>query len=471
MKPLFARAWIQPMLALLLWAAPAEAWTAPPQPAGPEAREQGIRDACAAVERRITRAVLPGGLKVAMLQRPESAGGVALFLRLRLGTESALQGRQGAADLCTAMLFCGTRTRSAERLKADFLKLGANPETSAQNDEMTVKVETTRAGLPALLRLLADMLRNPAFPKAGLARVRREKLAQQEEAANSAAELGGIWLWQRLNPYPAGHPLAVESPQQKRASLLAATLKDVRAFHHDLFGAVGELAMVGDLEPGPTQALLESLFGNWRAATPWQRIPRRFTEIPPESKTFNLPVGSVARFEAGTLLPLRRDDPDWLALELATSILVRDTRVRFKQAHPGAAGTAIDLETVLEPGAEDPCSCWRLAGTADAGQLDALVQAFREACAQARAEGYGPEALQRAKVDAQWLQSGVMVSDERCAEWLANQLAAGGDMAQEAARTIRTQALTPEQVRQAIRKYLDPEKMVMIKAGPLTPPK
>ena len=115
------------------------------------------------IEARTTRSTLPSGFKLALLPKKTRGRAVFATLNLRYGSEQALMNRGSAAGLVAKMLLRGTRSKSRQQIQDDLDRLKArvlffgNPTSAAGG------IETTRDNLPAVLRLVGEVLRHPAF--------------------------------------------------------------------------------------------------------------------------------------------------------------------------------------------------------------------------------------------------------------------------------------------------------------------
>ena len=125
-----------------------------------------------------------------------------------------------------------------------------------------------------------------------------------------------------MNPYPKGDVRYVPTPDESIEDYKAATSEDVKKFHADFYGASrAELAIVGDFDAGEVRTLATALFGDWKSAKPFERVPRPYQAVSPSKETLETPDKANAFFIAGVNLPLRDDDPDYPALVLGNYML------------------------------------------------------------------------------------------------------------------------------------------------------
>ena len=66
----------------------------------------------------------------------------------------------------------GTNAHTGQQLRDELARLNAQMSASASVAGANLSVDTVRAGLPAALRLAAEVLRKPAFSQADFEKVR-----------------------------------------------------------------------------------------------------------------------------------------------------------------------------------------------------------------------------------------------------------------------------------------------------------
>jgi zinc protease len=135
------------------------------------------------LERR-TKFVDLGGVKAGLLQKKNRGETVSLVLTLHYGNEESLKGLTTAAGMLPSLLMAGTKKHDRQSLRdvmdAEGIRIspgagggggrrggrrgggGGGPGTPGQ---LTFSIEAKRSTLPTAIKLLGEILREPAFPK------------------------------------------------------------------------------------------------------------------------------------------------------------------------------------------------------------------------------------------------------------------------------------------------------------------
>ena len=144
------------------------------------------------------------------------------------------------------MLDEGTASRDALALSETLQRLGATLSTRASLETSTVTLSALTEQLDASLDLFADVILNPAFKDADMARIRQQTLAAiQQEAAQPFSM--ALRVMPRLL-YGDGHPYSLPLTGTGTVeSVNGLTVADLERFHRTWFVPNNaKLIVVGD---------------------------------------------------------------------------------------------------------------------------------------------------------------------------------------------------------------------------------
>jgi len=181
------------------------------------------------IEARVIRKTLPGGMKLALLPKKTRGGTVVAQLTLQWGDEQSKLNRAAACGITSGMLLRGTQKNSREQLRNQFDRLKANVGVGGDGGS----IETVRENLAEVLRLTAEVLRQPSFPNEEFEQLRRSSLTGIDTQRSDPGALAGLALSRHLNPYPPEHWLYTTTLEERSARLKALALDDVRRCYAD----------------------------------------------------------------------------------------------------------------------------------------------------------------------------------------------------------------------------------------------
>ena len=174
-----------------------------------------------------------------------------------------------------------------------------------------------------MLRLAAEILRQPAFPADEFEQLKQQRLAGLEQAKSEPQVLGQVQLQRHLRPYPKGDVRYVPTIEESIADVKAVTLDDAKKFYTDFYGASnGEFSVVGDFDAAEISKLASELFGCVEVATPVHASGRYLpAHVPPIDQSIETPDKANAVFIAGTQSQRARHGSDYAALVLGNFML------------------------------------------------------------------------------------------------------------------------------------------------------
>jgi zinc protease len=419
------------------------------------------------IDSKTLRSTLPNGMALALLPKKTRGETVVASVTLRFGDLQRLMNMATVADLTADMLMRGSTKHTRQQIKDEFDRLKARVSISGTQPQTTATLETTRANLPEVLTLLAEVLTSPAFPSDELEALRQENLAAIEQQRTEPDALAQTAYGRHMNPYPTGDPRYSPTLDELFGWYKATTLDQVKRFYADLYGASNaQMAIVGDIDPAETAALVGKLFGSWKSPSGYTRVPRPYQAVAPENQAIETPDKANAFFIAGLNLKMRDDDPDYPAMVLGNYMLGGGflnsrlaSRIRQKEGLSYGVGSQFQASPLDQNGSFVTFAIY-------APQNEAKLEAaFKEEIARALKDGFTDQEIKEAK--SGYLQ-GRQVSraqDGPLANRLSQDLFLKRTMKWDTDLEAKITALTPAQVQAALQKYIDPAKFVIIKAG------
>ncbi|WLT31214.1 pitrilysin family protein [Geothrix sp. PMB-07] len=414
------------------------------------------------------RFVSAAGMKVALLPKKTRGESVSLQLNLHLGSEASLKGKDIAGSLAAQMLMRGSAKHSRQQIQDELDHLKAELSLGGDAETVRASLTTVRAHLPAVLDLLAELLKQPAYDQDEFAKLVNESSASIEASRKEPGMVAQMALRTHLDPFPQGHVRHVLSIDESIAAIKGAKLEEVKAFHQAFYGAsAAELSVVGDFDAAAIQSQVQALFGSWKAPEAFQRIPGKLkTDAAPLNARLETPEKAQAFFLATLSLPVKDSDADYPALVLGNHLLGGGAinsrianRLRQKEGLSYGAGSQ------LMASAQDQVGQWLAYAIYAPENLERLEAAFREELTLALDKGFTAEEIAAAKTS--WLQAQATgrAQDRPLAGRLSADQFNGRTQAFQADLESKVQALGNDQILAALRKYFAVDKLNIARAG------
>jgi zinc protease len=414
------------------------------------------------IESRVVRRKLANGINAAFLPKKTRGGRVVANLVLHWGDEKSLTHREVACSFAGSMLTRGTLKKTRAELQDAFDKL--NAVVSIGGDGASIEVR--RENLAAALRLVAEALREPAFPAAEFEEMKRAALTGAEAQRGDPGALAGVRLARHLYAYPEGHPHYTPTIEERIGWMRKATLQDAVGCYRELFGATGaDFVVVGEFDADETARLAEELFGGWKSPRAFARVPARHFERPRFENDVNTPDKANAVLRGGINLKMRDDHPDFPAMILANHLLGGSSIARVPARVREKEGLSYSTYTSFTSSAFDESASFRVSSIFAPENRARVEAAIREELVRAAREGFSAaevEAGRKSLLEARRLSR---TQDRALAGRLGSYLFAKRTFAWDIDFEARIAALTPEQVNGALRRHIDPERLSVVTAG------
>ncbi len=435
---------------------------------GGQARAQGeaFDPAPMNIESRTHRETI-GGVKTAFVPKKTRGGSVNAQIVLRFGDSNSLQNKGPIGSQVVSMLMRGTAKHSRQQIQDELDKLKARVYTYGNAEQCVVNIETIRENLPAVIKLVNEFLKEPVFPAEEWEKLRQEQLAQIEEQKSDPQALAFLEMNRHLSPYSKSDPRYIATFDEQVATLKAITPDQLKQFYKDFYGASNaNVAISGDFDEKEVTNLLKQDLSEWKSLQPYSRLTKTYTEIAAIDKAIETPDKANATFTAQLKLPLGENDSDYPALLLGNEILGGGflnsrlaTRIRQKE------GLSYGIGSFAYADAQDKIGGWGAYAIYAPENAARLEAAFREEIDKMLKEGFTAKEVEEAKKG--WLQNNQVqrAQDGFLAGKLEDHLTFNRTFKWEEELENKVKALTPEQINAAMKKYIDPAKISIVKAG------
>ncbi|MBC7543165.1 MAG: insulinase family protein [Candidatus Sericytochromatia bacterium] len=269
------------------------------------------------------RIEMPNGMSVLVSENHANpTATISGFLRLNAPYSTPQE--QMIGGLTGAMLDRGTQKRSKEQMAKDFGAIGGGIAVSGDVLRANFNGKSLTRDLGTIVAASAEMMRTPAFSEAEFAKVKQQIIAGVKSHQDDAKVQAAVAFSAKL--FPVGDYRRALSPAEQIATVQAATLADVKAFHKKYYGPKeGALVVVGDVTPAQVKTLVAQTFGDWDGPTPGNLDIRVLPARPQSRQVVNMPDKSNVVLSLGNVSPLTVTSPDFATASVLNRILGGDT--------------------------------------------------------------------------------------------------------------------------------------------------
>lgn len=405
-------------------------------------------------------------MKLVMLPKKTRGGVVVARVNLRFGDEKSLAGKAAAAGLAGATLMRGTKNKSRQQIQDETDRLKANIMVMGNAMSASANIQTVEVNLDGALRLTAEVLREPAFPEAEVEQVRTQRITGIENQKSEPTVLAITDFRRHMSPFPRTDPRYVATPDEQVADLKKVTADEVRAFYKQFYGASdGEIAIVGQFDPGKMEKLVTDLFGNWKSPSHYARLVDTYRPVDPVNNKIETPDKTNALFVAGVRTKMNDEDPDYPAMLIANFILGGSGNSRLFKRVRDKEGLSYGVNSNFSAPTKDDSASLTASAISNPTNAPKVEASIKDELARTVKDGFTADEVSAAKKS--WLdeQSVQRSEDGNLMNILSSHAFWGRTMKWDEAVETKVAALTPEQISAAFRRHVDLAGLTIVKAG------
>ena len=421
-----------------------------------------------AIEERLDRIPLGEGINAVILPRKTRGQSVNLRLTLRFGTEQSLRDQTTATELLATLMTRGTRSLSRQELQDALDQCRSQLSASGEAGAVTFSLKTRREFLPQAIELLRQIVREPALDATELGILQRETITGLEQQLKEPQALATQQVRRKLYPYEPSDPRYVATSAEKITRTRDVTAAQLTTLHSRFLGSqAGELVLLGDFDTEETMPLLKNMLADWKAPEPYERLTYSAPEnIQGGYDTIETPGKANSMYFGATAFALSDTHPDYAALVIGDFVLGGGSlssrlgdRVRQKDGLSYGVGSGFQARSL------DERAAFYVYAIANPKNIPRVHQAIREELDRILKDGITEEELAAAQDGYLQKQQVSRSSPASLAGTLSSTARTARTMKYYADLEQQIRSLTTDQVRAALRKHIDPERLIVVAAG------
>lgn len=421
-----------------------------------------------AIEQRVIRGDLVGGIEYALLPKKTRGDSVSLMMTLRFGTPESLKDKMGAVELLGLLMARGTTDLDYQQLQDEYTRLKADVSVYTLMGLLQIQVKTKQDQLADVIDLIGKVIKSPRLDETELEVIRRQTITSLEKSKTEPNSLAPRRVRELLSPYPKDDIRYVKSIDEEIAMYEEATIEQIRNLHAEYIGnQKGELAVVGNFDPEAVLSAVKSQFEGWTTNQPFVRIDRPANpDASGELVMIETPDKSNALLYTSQQYALSDLDPEYAALVLGNFVLGGGSlssrladRVRQQE------GLSYGVRSGLSARAKDNRVDLTLYAITNPANRDRLMKVIREEIDRLLADGVTADELEKAKQSYLQAERISRTGDPSLNSLLLQSMFLGRTMEAVTLHEEQIQNATLDEVNAAIRKYIDPDKFVTALAG------
>jgi len=392
---------------------------------------------------------------------------VVILGSLPAGDAMAEPGNIAVPTLAGMMLDRGTKKLDKFAIAEQLDNVGAEIAFSVGTQSLEIRAKCLKKDLSLVIGLIAAELRTPALQVNEFNKAKQQFIGALEASAQNTEARAQEAFGRAV--FPQGHPNRQHTVGEYEAAAKAATLDELKAFHAKYYGpAHMTLVVVGDVAASEAQTEIDKAFSGWTGGQDYVRPAMPAVLKAPSEVSVPLTDKPSVSVLIGQPTGLRYKDSDALALRVGTAILGSGFTgrllgiVRDKEGLTYSIGAAMADDSIVD-------GRWYISASFAPALLDRGIASTRRELDRWWKDGVTDQELAARK---QGLIGSYLVglsTTTGLANAILTDVQRGYDVSRVETYPGAVKALTRDEVDSAIKNHLNPNLMVLVKAGSVAP--
>ncbi|MDZ8107081.1 MAG: pitrilysin family protein [Nostoc sp. DedQUE12a] len=402
------------------------------------------------------------GLRLLLLS-DRSTPTVTLSGYIQAGTEFDSNEQAGLAAFVAENLLSGTKTKDALTIAKTLAERGASLDFHAYPEGVQIEGDSLAPDLLILIEILADVLKNSTFPVKELELHRQQTLTDLQIELDEPSEVAKRIFVQSI--YPQKHPLHTFPTEKSLQRIKRQDVIDFKVKHYRPDTTV--LVLVGDFEVESVRSLIESKFADWQVSGEPPTL--KYPTVPLPEKIVSVNRVLAGKAQAVTYMgytSINRYDPRFSEVLVLNQILGGDTL-------SSRLGTEVRDRQGLSYGIYSYFLVGKNAGTfliemqtSPEDSTKAIVST-RQILQQIHQQGVTALEVETAKRTLIGNYNVSLANPEELTDTILMNEVYGLEQVELHSFAQKIQQVTIEEVNQAARELIHPDKIVVVTAGPV----
>ncbi|MEO8932750.1 MAG: pitrilysin family protein [Xanthomarina sp.] len=368
-------------------------------------------------------------------------------------------------SLTTQLLSKGTLKNDKIQFSQKLEKLGVSIYIGADTYNVNMSFKCLKKDLNTVIELLAEELRQPLFDANEFKLIKDQNIGQLKQGLLDPSTMGSIALKQIM--YPVGHPNYATSIEALIKEIENTTLEDVKAFHKKYFGPKSmRLVAIGDVDTKPLYKAIDKSFKGWKGGVDQMLTSQDLTKVVAKTTVVTIPEKPSADMFIGQFTGLTRADKDFLPFYVGNSVFGGGFSGRLMRTVRDEDGLTYSIGSG-HSGHTYNKGYWLINASFNPELFQQGLDATMVQLTKWVNEGITEAELEAKKTNLTGSFKVSMATTTGLAGTILSFVERGQspDYMYQYSKDI--EAVTLEQVNAAIKKYIDLDKLIIVKSGSL----
>ena len=380
------------------------------------------------------------------------------------GDEFSPDRNKSIAELTAEMLGEGTTTQNKFEISERLESVGASLNFSSDKYRVRFNARCMKKDVPLVVELLGEQLRTPAFNETDLENLQKRLIGSLKRSKqNTRTRASGEF---KRTLYPKKHPNYSSEIDDIIADVKKVSTKNLKSFHETNYGLGNmRIVVVGDVDNNAISKALKHAFKDWKKSKLFiPDLTLSANDAGPKTHYVTVKDKTSVDMFMGVPIGIDNTHEDYYSLMVANYILGGNFAARLMQTVRDKMGLTYGVYSSIRGASNGNDGYWSVWGTfapemlkkgkqAVADQVNGWVKGITDAELSAKKETITGS-----------YKVGLATTGGLAGQIIRNAERGHDDSMLDEYPSI-IQKLTLKQINEAIKKYINPEKLVIVAAG------
>lgn len=368
-------------------------------------------------------------------------------------------------SLTAQMLSKGTLKNDKFKFSEKLEKLGVSLNVNASTYTINISFKSLKKDVHTVMALLAEELRYPLFDAKEFDLLKTQRINSLKQSLTDPETQGNIALLQAM--YPKGHPNYQADTETTIKNIEAVTLEDLKTFHKTYFGPAGmHLVAVGDVDTKQLYASINNAFKGWKGGVTTKAVVTEPSKANAVTKVITIPQKPSANMYIGQYTGIERNHKNFIPFYIGTNILGGGFSGRLMQTVRDRDGLTYGIYA-SHSGHTNAGGYWNVEATFNPSLFQKGLDATMIEIKKWVKDGVTEKELAITKTNLTGSFKVGMATTAGLSRTILSFVERGLEPSYMDQYPKDIEAATLEQVNDAIKKYIDLDKLILIKSGSL----
>lgn len=418
------------------------------------------------LDQQIQRGQLKNGMKYAIFATSTADNMTYATITINFGAEKSLAGQGAILELMNSLLLKGTKKYSYEQIIDRSTQLQGKANSTIENNQLKIDLQAPKEHFTDYLSLVSELIQNANFDQSEFDVLKKQRLAHLQQHFTEPKFVSEIQMGRLLEKYKPEDIRYHFEPKSLYVEYKNATQPQLKKMHQQFIGMDhAEIAITGEVNQEKIKKLIQDQFESWNTQTAYTRMGEAFFQYPAKHLHVQSEPREFGSYQGFLNFPVGAEHVDAASMLIFSQVLGNSqlsSRLALELREKNALVYSFSSRLNLD--AFDQVGSLKILADYSTVRSSEISKAVKKTLSDLVKTGLTQQEVETAKLEIMKQRVAAMDDTNRVHRLLNSQLERDLKMNSRNIRDSEIISLTADDVNRAIKRYIDPNKMVEVRA-------